>query len=199
MDDHGRSYTLPAHTLPSARGQGEPLTGRLQPPDGGRFIHVLCGDPDDRVLLASDMGYGFITQLGQLHGRQKAGKAVLNLSPGSRMLAPVTLSPGAAQVAVATSAGRLLAFPLEQLPALARGKGNKLIDIPAARRKDGSERVAGLCVLDADAPLVVQAGKRTLTLKADEFEGYVGERGRRGRALPRGFQRVDGLSPLIKA
>ncbi|MBY5268993.1 DNA topoisomerase IV subunit A [Spiribacter salinus] len=199
MDDHGRSYTLPAHTLPSARGQGEPLTGRLQPPDGGRFIHVLCGDPDDRVLLASDMGYGFITQLGQLHGRQKAGKAVLNLSPGSRMLAPVTLSPGVAQVAVATSAGRLLAFPLEQLPALARGKGNKLIDIPAARRKDGSERVAGLCVLDADDPLVVQAGKRTLTLKADEFEGYVGERGRRGRALPRGFQRVDGLSPLIKA
>lgn len=198
LDTEGRSYSLPAHTLPSARGQGEPLTGRLQPPSGAYFVHVLCGDPDDAVLLAGDSGYGFVTQLKHLHGRQKAGKAVLNLSAGSSILAPIEVGANASQVAVATTAGRLLVFPLSQLPELARGKGNKLIDIPAARRKDGSEKVAGLCVLAGEQPLQVVVGKRTLTLKPVDLAGYEGERGRRGRALPRGFQRVDGLAPLIK-
>jgi topoisomerase-4 subunit A len=193
LDTLGRSYSLPAHTLPSARGQGEPLTGRLQPPEGGYFVHVLCGEADDGVLLAADTGYGFITRLKHLQGRQKAGKAVLNLGGGA-MIAPVGIPSQAAQVAVATTAGRLLVFSLDQLPELPRGKGNKLIDIPAARRKDRSERVAGLCVLGDGQPLVVAAGKRHLTLKAADLAGYAGERGRRGKALPRGFQRVDGLS-----
>jgi len=130
--------------------------------------------------------------------RQKAGKAVLNLGSDSRSLPPVSVPAGAEQVAVATSAGRLLVFPLAQLPELARGKGNKLIDIPSARRRDGSERVVGLCVLEAGQPLVVQAGKRHLTLKKDDLSGYEGERGRRGRALPRGFQRVDELLALTE-
>lgn len=198
LDDQGRSYSLPAHTMPSARGQGEPLTGRLQPPEGARFIFALCGDPARRLLLAGSDGYGFITQLSALHGRQKAGKAVLNLGAGAAVVAPMTLQAGADRVAVATTAGRLLIFPLDQIPELARGKGNKLIDIPAARRKDGSERVAGLCTLTADQPLVVQAGKRQLTLKGADLVGYEGERGRRGRALPRGFQRVDAVYPQIK-
>ncbi|MEX0451254.1 DNA topoisomerase IV subunit A [Spiribacter sp. 218] len=193
LDTLGRSYSLPAHTLPSARGQGEPLTGRLQPPQGGYFVHVLCGEPDEGVLLAADTGYGFVTRLKHLQGRQKAGKAVLNLGGGS-IIAPVSIPPQAAQVAVATTAGRLLVFALDQLPELPRGKGNKLIDIPAARRKDASEKVAGLCVLRDGRPLVVAAGKRHLTLKAGDLAGYEGERGRRGKALPRGFQRVDGLS-----
>ncbi len=197
LDTEGRSYSLPAHTLPSARGQGEPLTGRLQPPSGSYFVHVLCGDPADAVLLAGDSGYGFVTQLKHLHGRQKAGKAVLNLGDAG-ILAPARVAGGAERVAVATTAGRLLVFPLAQLPELARGKGNKLIDIPAARRKDGSEKVAGICVLGSEQPLQVIAGRRTLTLKAADLAGYEGERGRRGRALPRGFQRVDGLAPFIK-
>ena len=198
LDDHGRSYSLPAHTLPSARGQGEPLTGRLQPPDGGRFVHVLCGDGDDMVLLASTMGYGFVTRTHPLHSRQKAGKAILNLPAGSAILPPAAVPAAAERVAVATSAGRLLVFPLNDLPELARGKGNKLIDIPAARRKDGSEQVAGLCTLAPDQALLIQAGKRTLTLKPADLAGYEGERGRRGRALPRGFQRVDGLGPQAR-
>lgn len=198
LDDQGRSYSLPAHTLPSARGQGEPLTGRLQPPEGARFIHALCGEPARRLLLAGSDGYGFMTQLSALHGRQKAGKAVLNLGTGAAVVPPMTVQTDANRVAVATTAGRLLVFPIEQLPELARGKGNKLIDIPAARRKDGSERVAGLCTLSPEQPLVVQAGKRALTLKGDDLVGYEGERGRRGRALPRGFQRVDAVYPQIK-
>lgn len=198
FDNQGRSYSLPAYTLPSARGQGEPLTGRLQPPDGARFVHVLGGEPESRVLLAADSGYGFLTQVKHLLGRQKAGKAVLNVSSPATMLAPVSIQSAASRVAVVTTAGRLLVFALEQLPELARGKGNKLIDIPAAKRKDGSETVAGLCTLEADQSLVVQAGRRTLTLKPGDLESYAGERGRRGRALPRGFQRVDGLAAHAK-
>ncbi|MEX0449493.1 DNA topoisomerase IV subunit A [Spiribacter sp. 221] len=198
LDTQGRSYSLPAHTLPSARGQGEPLTGRLQPPQGAHFVHVLCGEPEDGTLLAADSGYGFVTRMKHLQGRQKAGKAVLNLASGGHILAPVMLQSDADRVAVATSAGRLLVFPLAQLPELARGKGNKLIDIPAAQRRDGSEQVVGLCTLVAQQALVVHAGKRTLTLKPADLAAYEGERGRRGRPLPRGFQRVDGLSPLIR-
>ena len=198
LDTQGRSYSLPAHTLPSARGQGEPLTGRLQPPAGAHFVHVLCGEPEDATLLAADSGYGFVTRMKHLQGRQKAGKAVINLTSGGHIMAPVTVPGDADRVAVATSAGRLLVFPLAQLPELARGKGNKLIDIPAAQRRDGSERVVGLCTLGAEQALVVHAGKRTLTLKPADLAAYEGERGRRGRPLPRGFQRVDGLSPLIR-
>jgi len=198
LDTQGRSYSLPAHTLPSARGQGEPLTGRLQPPAGAHFVHVLCGEPEDATLLAADSGYGFVTRMKHLQGRQKAGKAVINLTAGGRIMAPVVVPGDADRVSVATSAGRLLVFPLAQLPELARGKGNKLIDIPAAQRRDGSERVVGLCTLGAEQALVVHAGKRTLTLKPADLAAYEGERGRRGRPLPRGFQRVDGLSPLIR-
>lgn len=198
LDTQGRSYSLPAHTLPSARGQGEPLTGRLQPPSGAHFVHVLCGEAEDATLLAADSGYGFVTRMKHLQGRQKAGKAVINLTAGGHIMAPVTVPGDADRVAVATSAGRLLVFPLAQLPELARGKGNKLIDIPAAQRRDGSERVVGLCTLVAQQALVVHAGKRTLTLKPADLAAYEGERGRRGRPLPRGFQRVDGLSPLIR-
>jgi topoisomerase-4 subunit A len=195
LDTQGRSYSLPAHTLPSARGQGEPLTGRLQPPDGAYFAHVLCGEPEERVLLASDGGYGFVARMQSLQARQKAGKAVINRPADSEILPPIRLPAHADRVAVATSAGRLLVFALDQLPELSRGKGNKLIDIPAARRAEGTEKVVGLCLLGPDQPLVVTAGKRTLTLKTADLAAYEGERGRRGRPLPRGFQRVDTLSP----
>lgn len=195
LDTHGRSYSLPAHSLPSARGQGEPLTGRLQPPDGAYFVHVLCAEPEEGVLLASDSGYGFVTRVKSLQARQKAGKAIINRPADSEILAPIVLPAAADRVAVATSAGRLLVFPLAQLPELSRGKGNKLIDIPAARRDESGEKVVGLCPLLTDQSLVVAAGKRTLTLKSADLAAYEGERGRRGRALPRGFQRVDGLSP----
>lgn len=195
LDTHGRSYSLPAHTLPSARGQGEPLTGRLQPPDGASFVHVLCGEPEERVLLGSDSGYGFVARLQGLQARQKAGKAVINRPAGGDIMTPVRIPPETDRVAVAGSAGRLLVFPLDQLPERERGKGNKLIDIPAERRDAGTEKVVGLCALAPGQPLVVSAGKRTLTLRPNDLQAYEGERGRRGRALPRGFQRVDGLMP----
>ena len=195
LDSTGRAYTLPSHNLPSARGQGEPVTGRISPPSGATFEGLLLGDPEQRYLLASDAGYGFVAQLGDLHGKNRAGKAVLNLSEGSRVMPPAPVPPSneGAWVAALSNEGRLLAFPLEELPQLARGKGNKIIGIPSARLKSREEFVVSVQVLGEDQSLVILAGKRHLTLKFSELEHYRGERGRRGNKLPRGFQKVDAM------
>jgi len=196
LDSSGRAYSLPTHTLPSARGQGEPLTGRLDPPAGASFVAVLGGEPEGRWLLASDAGYGFICTLADLFAKPKAGKAVLTLPAGARVMPPVPIPGSAADLVVAaTTSGHLLAFPAADLPELSRGKGNKIIGIPAARAQAREELVAALSVLPQGSALSVLSGKRTLTLKADDLSRFVGERGRRGGLLPRGFQRVDGLAP----
>jgi topoisomerase-4 subunit A len=195
LDSTGRAYSLPAHTLPSARSQGEPVSGRLNPPDGASFAGVLCGKDDGRWLLASDRGYGFVARLGDLHSRNRAGKRVLTVPAGAGVLIP-TLVPeeDGAMVAVASSEGHLLVFPAADVPELNRGKGNKLIGIPAARLKVGDERVAGLAVLGPRDSLVIEAGARHMTLKPKDWEHFVGERGRRGLKLPRGLRGVASLS-----
>ncbi|MBK1644920.1 DNA topoisomerase IV subunit A [Thiocapsa imhoffii] len=197
LDSSGRSYSLPAHTLPSARGQGEPLTGRVDPPAGTRFVAVLGEDPERRILLASDAGYGFITRMADLQAKGKAGKAVLTLPPGAQVMAPVLL-PNAetlarARLAAVTSSGHLLLFPVTALPEMPRGKGNRIIGIPTARAAAREEWLVALAILPEGVPLVLDAGQRHLTLRASDLDGYQGERGRRGRLLPRGFQRVDGV------
>ncbi len=191
LDSTGRAYTLPTHNLPSARGQGEPLTGRINPPSGAGFDGLLLGDPSQRCLLASDAGYGFITSLGDLHTKNRSGKAALTLPAGARAVCPVAVNEGAAWVAAVSNEGRLLVFPLSELPSLARGKGNKIISIPAARAREREEWVVAVTVLSDDDGLTVWAGKRHLTLKRSELDHYRGERGRRGNKLPRGFQRVE--------
>ena len=134
LDSTGRAYTLPTHQLPSARGQGEPLTGRINPPSGATFQGLLTGAERDRYLLASDAGYGFVVQFGQLQAKNKAGKAVLTLPKGAHVLPPASIAEGEEPlVVVATNEGRMLVFPLADLPEMARGKGNKLIGIPTAR------------------------------------------------------------------
>ncbi len=192
LDSTGRSYSISAHTLPSARGQGEPLTGRVNPPDGAQFVDVLAGRPDDRYLLASDAGYGFVTRLENMFAKNKGGKVLLNLPRGARVLpvSPVT-DVATDSIAAVTSEGRLLVIPLRELPEMAKGKGNKIIGIPAARVLDREEFVVGLAVVPAGESLTILSGKRHLTLRAKDLEHYVGERGRRGAKLPRGFQRVD--------
>jgi topoisomerase-4 subunit A len=196
LDSSGRSYALPAHSLPSARGQGEPLTGRLDPPKGASFVTVLGGDPQQRLLLASDAGYGFICSLETLIAKPRGGKAVLTVPANAQVLAPAPVPDAAdARVAVATNTGHLLLFPVAELPELPRGKGNKLIGIPSAQAKSRDEIVAAIAVIPAHASLQILSGKRHLTLKPSDLEHYHGERGRRGNRLPRGFQRVDGLVP----
>jgi topoisomerase-4 subunit A len=192
MDSTGRSYSLPAHTLPSARGQGEPLTGRFGPPPGARFRAVLGGEPSRWYLLASDAGYGFLVQLKDLSAKNKAGKAVLSLSKGAEILPPVPVfDPDTDRLAAITSDGHLLVFPLSELPRMPKGKGNKIINIPSARLKAREELAAFMVVIPEGASLTITAGKRSFTLKPSDLDNFQGERGRRGNKLPRGFQRVN--------
>jgi topoisomerase-4 subunit A len=194
LDSTGRSYSLPAHTLPSARGQGEPLTGRLSPPAGALFEHVLAGAPEALWVLASDHGYGFVVGIGDLYAKNRAGKAVLSLPAGAGVIRPAPVSAlESDRLAVVTSAGYLLVFPTRELPQLSKGKGNKIIGIPPKLARAGEERVLGLLSIPEGDGLTLYAGKRTLTLKPDDLDAYSGERARRGAKLPRGFQRVEGL------
>jgi len=184
-----------AHLLPSARGQGEPLTGRLSPPAGAEFIALLAGEPGQRLLLASDAGYGFIVTLEDLYAKPKAGKAVLSLPAGARVLPPVTVAdPTQDRLAAITNTGHLLVFPVADLPELARGKGNKILGIPGARVAAREEFLCALAVVPPGASLTILSGKRHFTLKTADIDAYQGERGRRGHLLPRGFQRVDGVA-----
>ena len=191
LDSTGRAYTVAAHSLPSARGQGEPLTGRLNPPAGARFVAVAMGTAERKVLVASRAGRGFVTSLGAMVSRSRAGKALLNL-PGEGEALALTPVSGKRWIAVATNVGQLLVLPISQVPELARGKGNRLINIPRKAAADGECVAAVVAIAEADR-LIVQAGARRLTLRHKDWAGYVGERGRRGRKLPRGFQRVEAL------
>ncbi|WP_341303872.1 DNA topoisomerase IV subunit A [Pseudomonas sp. TMP25] len=194
IDSTGRSYSLAAHTLPSARGQGEPLTGRLTPPPGATFECVLLPDDSALYVIASDAGYGFVVKGEDLQAKNKAGKALLSLPAGARIVPPKPLANREEDwLAAVTTEGRLLLFKVADLPQLGKGKGNKIIGIPAERVALREEYLTDLAVLPVGATLVLQAGKRTLSLKADDLEHYKGERGRRGNKLPRGFQRVDSL------
>ena len=194
LDDSGRGYSVQAHELPSARGLGEPLSGRLNPPDGASFIVALMDDDDTAYLMASDAGYGFICRHADLSSKNKAGKAVINLPAGAKPFAPQKISnPDTDLVAAITNAGRLLVFPVKLLPQLARGKGVKLINIPSRAFAQGEEYLVHAALLPEQARLTVLSGKRSFTLKPADLEHYSGERGRRGLKLPRGFQRVSGI------
>jgi topoisomerase IV subunit A len=194
LDSTGRTYTLPAHSLPSARGQGEPLSGRVKPPAGATFAGVMIGDSDDRYLLASDAGYGFVARLGDLYSKNKAGKAVLARPNNAAVLIPRAVRDNDdGWVAAVTSEGHLLVTELEELPLLGRGKGLKIIQIPPARLKAREEFVVDIAVIPDGGTLTVHAGKRHVTLKAADLAHYQIGRGRRGRKLPRGLQRVERL------
>jgi len=193
LDSNGRSYSTVAHSLPSARGNGEPLTGRFSPAPGASFQTVVAGEPDARFVVASSHGYGFVTRFENLIGRQKAGKAMLSLSPGSTVLQPAAVrAVEADRLVVVTSAGHLLAFPVAELPELDKGKGNKIIEIPKAKR--GTEQVVAVAVVPPTASLLVRSGARTMTLAFKELDAYLGARASRGGLLPRGWQKVEGLA-----
>ncbi|MCR9107046.1 MAG: DNA topoisomerase IV subunit A [Gammaproteobacteria bacterium] len=194
LDSTGKAYTVPSHNLPSARGQGEPVTGRINPPSGATFEGLMMGAEDALFLLASDAGYGFVAKLADLQTKNRSGKAALKLPKGARVLQPAAItSVEGAWVAAVSNEGRMLLFPLGDLPQLQRGKGNKIMGIPSARVQSREEFVMAVKVLSETDALVINSGKRHLTLKAADLQHYRGERGRRGNKLPRGFQKVDSI------
>src|SRR5690606_13527285 len=195
LDSTGRSYSTLAHSLPSARGNGEPLTGRFSPAAGASFQALATGLDDDRLVVASSQGYGFVTRFVNLTGRQKAGKSLLSLGKdgGARVLQPAAVADVATnRIVAATSAGHLLAFPVSELPELDKGKGNKIIEIPKAKR--GTERVVAIAVVPPGGTLSVKSGARTMSLSFKDLEQYLGARASRGGLLPRGWQKVDNLA-----
>ncbi|UCE88733.1 MAG: DNA topoisomerase IV subunit A [Pseudomonadota bacterium] len=197
IDSTGRTYMVPAHVLPSARGLGELLTGRLSPPEGASFCGVMSGSADQLYLLASSAGYGFVARLEDLQTKNKKGKAVLRVGADSKVLPPARVDDMDNQwLAVASNEGRLLIHHISELPELPKGKGVKIISIVPAKHASGEEYVAGLAVLNEDSSLAVYAGKRHVTLKPEDMEPYEGERARRGLKLPRGFRAVDALQRI---
>ncbi|MBT8070471.1 MAG: DNA topoisomerase IV subunit A [Gammaproteobacteria bacterium] len=191
LDSAGRAYSLPAHTLPSARSLGEPLTSRFSPAEGGHFMYAIAGDAQQKLVLASSWGYGFVTDTVNLHSKMKAGKAMITLPGDSNPVAPVIITSDEADTIVCvTSDGYLLAFPLAELPALSKGKGNKLINIPPKRLKSGEEHMIGMVVVSLKEEILVWAGQRYLRIGKKDLEHFRSDRAKRGRKLPRGFQRV---------
>jgi topoisomerase-4 subunit A len=193
LDNTGRSYSLPAHTLPSARGQGEPLSGRFQSPTDARFVAVLAGELDKPILLYNSAGYGFITNLNNLLAKNKAGKAVFNLPDGAKILPPLWIDDSSAQLAVVAGDGRLLVFSVSEMPEMSKGKGVRLINIPQARFAAEQEWLHSVMLVPEDKSVALHAGRRHLTLKPSDLEHYKGERGKRGHKLPRGLQKVSRL------
>ncbi len=192
FDTTGRTYTLPVAGLASARGYGEPLTGKLSPPEGARFVSVLLGNPEDLYLLATDAGYGFVCAFDDLLSRNKAGKVVLTVPNGARILAPLPVTDLATErLAAVGGSGRLLVFPLSELPRLPKGKGNKILELTGEGAQQ--ERLAALLLVPPGKGVILTAGKRDFKLKPADLEAYAGERGRRGKPLPRGFQRAERL------
>jgi len=199
LDSAGRAYTLGSHTLPSARGQGEPLTGRFNPPAGAVFVSTIMGDPKDLYLFSTNFGFGFVCELGELQTRNKAGKAFIKVQPGAKILPPVRVrSLEDDWIVAVTSGGHMLVTQLSELPLMAKGKGNKIINIPAAKLKDNEEYVCAIDLIQDGEKLAVFAGKKHKLMKPREVDEHAGERGKRGFKLPRGYQKVDKIEVEIK-
>ncbi len=199
LDSTGRAYNLPAHSLPSARGTGEPLSGRLDPPDGARFAGVLIGEPTDLWLLATDAGFGFTVRLGELQSRNRAGKGVINVSANATVLPPVPVPAGDARVAVVNREGRLLVFPASEVPELPRGKGNKLFGIPGKKAEAREELMIAVAAVGPGQSLRVHSGERQMTLSATDLKHYLGQRAQRGAVLPRGWRSVERIEAIDAA
>ena len=193
LDSTGRAYSLVAHSLPSARGLGEPLSSRVDPPDGAKWRGVMIGEPEDLWLVASDAGYGFTVRLKEAYASKKAGKTLLNIPDGALVLPPSPVPGDDALVAVSSKDGKLLVFPVKDVPELARGKGNKLFDISSKKFASREDFLTGMAVVAKDKSLVVRSGDRKMTIEWKELKDYRGQRAQRGSVLPRGWRTVDSL------
>jgi topoisomerase-4 subunit A len=198
LASNGRTYSIKAHSLPSARGQGEPITGRISLEKDATIVSMIIDNEDAHYLIASDAGYGFVAQLKELYAKNKAGKATLSLPKGAQVMAPVFVqSPEKGRVVAISNEGRMLAFDVASLPQMAKGKGNKMISIPTTRAADREELVVAIACVQPNDLLTAYAGKRFMSFAEKDLEEYLGERGRRGLKLPRGFQRIDGLEVKV--
>lgn len=194
IDSHGRSYALSAHSLPSARGQGEPLTGRFKPAAGAEYISCLMGRDDDLFLMSTSHGYGFVCRFDDMLTRNKNGKALISISKGAKLLPAIAIKNlDEDAIASITSEGYIGVLDLKSVPHLAKGKGNKILGVPPKRLKAGEESVSYTVTLSEKQKLVVHSGKKYKSMTLKELDEYRIERGKRGRKLPRGYQNVTAI------
>jgi topoisomerase-4 subunit A len=196
VDTTGRTYTLPAHSLPSARGNGEPLSGRLNPPDGSRFVGVIMGEPEDLWLLASDAGYGFSVRFKELVSDRRAGKSVLNVPDKSVVLPPAFVASPDALVCAVSSEGKMLAFKVSDLPEMPKGKGNKIFDIPSRKAEAREEMLTAIAVVPPNGKLLMWSGEKQKTLEWSDIKAFKGQRAQRGSVLMRGWREIDRLEGI---
>ena len=198
LDSKGRCYSLPSHTLPSARSYGEPVSARLNPPDGVSFDGVMTGDEDTIYLLATDSGYGFMIKLEDVYTKNRNGKAILKVPNNANVLLPSKVNDIKNDwVAAVTSIGRMLMFPISELTLLPKGKGLKIIQIPPAKFKSREEYVVAITTMGETDNLIIHTDKRRTIMKENEQEYYIGERGRRGNMLKRGYRNVTRITSEI--
>ena len=191
FDSKGKAYTLPCHSLPSARGQGEPLSGKLNADSGETFMGVVAGNNDQKIILATSSGYGFVANLEDLQTKNKSGKAAIRVQEGAKVLTPSIIKEDNDVLAAITNQGRMLVFPHTELPQLARGKGNKIIGIPKSSFEAGDEFLQEIAIIGEGRELKLISGKRHFTIRVKDLENFSGNRGRRGNFLPKGFRKVD--------
>src|SRR6185437_6116413 len=196
IDSTGRTYSLPAHSLPSARGQGEPLSGRLNPPDGAKFVGVIMGEGEDLWLLATDAGYGFTVRFKELLTDRRAGKTVLTVPEKALVLPPAFVASPDSLVCAVSSEGKMLAFPVADLPEMPRGKGNKIYDIPGKKAAAREEMLTAIAVVPPQGKLVLYSGEKTKTLEWGEIKDWRGQRAQRGAVLTRGWREIDRLEGI---
>ena len=196
VDTTGRTYTLPAHSLPSARGNGEPLAGRLNPPDGSRFVGVIMGEPEDVWLLASDAGYGFTVRLKELITDRRAGKSVLNVPDKSIVLPPAFVASPDSLVCAVNTEGKMLAFKVSDLPEMPKGKGNKIFDIPSKKAEAREEMLTAIAVVPPNGKLVMWSGEKQKTLDWSDIKEFKGQRAQRGSVLMRGWREIERLEGI---
>ena len=194
LDSQGKAYSLPGHTLPSARGLGDPITGRVSADSGVEFMSTLIGNDDDKFIITNTAGYGFVSEFKNMVSTKKSGKAFMKLPGEAKMLKVHKVEDSHKYIVGVSNIGRLLIFRLSELPTLPKGKGNKVVNIPKPKFESGEESLSHVALLAETSSLKIESGKRFLTLKIKDLENYISSRAKRGNLLPQGYRKVDFIS-----
>ena len=197
LDSQGKAYSIAGHTLPSARGLGDPITGRVSADSGVEFMSTLIGNDEDKFMISNSAGYGFISEFKNMVSSKKSGKAFMKLPNGAKILKAIKVEDRHNFIVAVSNIGRLLIFSLSELPTLPKGKGNKVINIPKAKFESGEEFISSVALLADTSSLRIESGKRFLTLKIKDLENYISSRAKRGNMLPQGYRKVDSMSEEI--
>jgi len=198
IDSSGKVFSIASHSLPSARGMGEPISGRVNAESGVNFISALIGEPDDKFIFTNTAGYGYISEFSNTISNKKTGKAFMKIPEGASLIKSQKLREDHQYIAAVSSIGKLLIFRLDELPILPKGKGNKIINIPTAKFKSKEEKMLDIQLLAEDSNLVVHYGTKTRSLPFKDWQHYISSRAKRGNILAGHLKRVESISEEVK-